>query len=408
MKWDWSGRDIRRWMTGGWAVVLLSSPAGAQRPQPIEELARRAVADSNDPMAHYQLAMGYWEKKKWDEAERELRQSIVLSPQFADGYLALAVLPEKRGERYWRRFAEQRGRPAADSVFAESARYLQRAFLNNPLVDLDVLGEFNPPPLRVGPVDLGMVVTFWWMSDFKRAVNELRQSKNAEAYDRLEKMMTDPRASSDRLNVPGFILWHHGLAAARTGHLDQAIHDFAILTGRAFSEEEMDASLSVPIQTNDYRFTLATLYFLAGRLNEATATFRRVLEFDIGVYQAHGQLARIFEARQMWSEALSARRMAVATNPDDHTLLIDLGATLLRAGQLDEAMDILEQAAELGPRDPRAPYTLALAATQRQDYRTARAAFSRFLSLAPSSDSYQIGEARRRLAEFPPESSPAP
>jgi tetratricopeptide (TPR) repeat protein len=389
-------------------LPLLSFPAAAQRPRPIEELQRRAVADSNDPMAHYQLAMGYWEKKKWDEAERALRQSIALSPQFADGYLALAVLPEKRGDRYWRRFIEDRGRSAADSIFVESSRYLQRAFLNNPLVDLKVLGRFDPPPITVGPSDLGLRLSFWWMHDFQRAVNELRESKNAEAYDRLEKLVSDPRVPQDRRDVPGFILWHHGLASARTGRLDQAIQDFAILTGRAFSEEEMDASLSVPIQTNDYRFTLATLYFMSGRLTEAAATFRRVLEFDIGVYQAYSQLARIFEARQMWPDAIAARRSAVATNPDDPTLMIDLGATLMKAGQLDEALDALEQAAEQGPRDPRAPFTLALAAIQRKDYPTARAALSRYLALAPSSDSYQIGEARRRLAELPPETSSSP
>ncbi len=380
----------------GWAPQV-----AAQRPLPIEELRRRAVADSNDPMAHYQLAMGYWEKKKWDEAEAALRESLALAPQFADGLLALAVLPEMRGERYWRRFAEQRGRAAADSVIQANTRLVQRAFLNNPLLDLRILGRFEAPTFAIAP---GLVLRFWWMHDFHRGVNDLRESKNAEAYERFEKILADRRVSADRMDVPGFILWHHGQAAVRTGHLDQAIQDFAILTGRAFSAEEMNASLSVPIQTNDYRFTLATLYLMAGRLDEAAATFRRVLEFDIGVYQAHMQLARIYETRQMWAPAIAARRDAIAVNPDDTSLLIDLGLTLARAGRLDEAMEELTLAAEERARDPRAAYTLGLVALQRQDRATARQEFARFLSLVPSTESFQIGEAKKRLAEL--ETSP--
>lgn len=403
-------------------LPLLASPAAAQRPQPIDELIRRAVADSNDPMAHYQLAMGYWEKKKWDEAERALRQVTRLSPSFAEAWLALSVLVVERGERYWKRFAEQHGSQALDSVLVQARLNQQRGFLSNPLMDLAMLGRFNADS-RV-TTSLGIELRIWWASDFEKGVNALRQSRNDEAYLYLEKILQDSRAGT-RSTTPWFILWHHGQAAARLGRLPESINDFAILTGRARAQETDDAqpvdrltaalaqltgSLfndeGLEAQTNDFRYMLGLLYFMDGKLDIAVAVFQRVLEFDVGAYQAHVQLARIYEARQMWNEALSARRMAVATNPDDHTLLIDLGASLMRVGQLDESMDVLEQAAELGPRDPRAPYTLALAAIRRQDYPTARAALARYLALAPSSDTFQIGEARRRLAELPPETSP--
>jgi tetratricopeptide (TPR) repeat protein len=394
-------------------VVALQAP----RSQPIEALMRRAVADSNDPMAHYQLAMGYWEKKKWDEAERSLRVATALSPSFAEGWLALSVLAVERGERYWKRFSEQHGEQATDSALTQARLYQQRGFLNNPLMDLAMLGRFRAPS-RIS-TGLGIQLYIWWASDFEKGVTALRQARNDEAYEYFEKILQDPRAG-DRTTSPWFILWHHGQAAARVGNFPQAIADFSLLTGRARAQESVEEPEADQInralrglsgelfsdeglekKTNEFRYIMGLLYFLDGQLDVAVAVFQRTLEFDVGLYQAHVQLARIYEARQQWPAAIAARRSAVATNPDDPGLMIDLGATLLKSGQLDEAMDVLEQAGELGPRDPRAPYMLGLVAARKQDHSTARLAFTRFLALAPSTDSYQIEEARRRLAELP-------
>lgn len=398
-------------------IGALPAVAHGQRPQPIEALIRRAVADSNDPMAHYQLAMGYWEKKKWDEAERSLRIATTLSPSLAEGWLALSVLAVERGERYWKRFSEQHGQQATDSALTQARLYQQRGFLSNPLLDLAMLGRFRAQS-RIS-TGLGIQVYIWWAGDFEKGVTALRQSRNDEAYQYFEKILHDPRAG-DRSTTPWFLLWHHGQAAARLGNFPQAIADFSLLTGRARAQESVEESdvdqitralralsgelysdVGLENQTNEFRYIMGLLYFMDGQLDVAVAVFQRTLEFDVGLYQAHVQMARVYEARQQWPAAVAARRSAVATNPDDHTLMIDLGATLLKSGQLDEAMDVLEQAGELGPRDPRAPYTLALAAIRKQDFPTARAAFTRFLALAPSTDSYQIGEARRRLAELP-------
>jgi tetratricopeptide (TPR) repeat protein len=408
-----------RWLLAiALTVGVPESALQAQRSQPIEALMRRSVADSNDPMAHYQLAMGYWEKKKWDEAERSLRVATTLSPSFAEGWLALSVLAVERGERYWKRFSEQHGEQATDSALTQARLYQQRGFLSNPLMDLAMLGRFRAQSRVRTP--FGIELYFWWANDFEKGVNALRQSRNSEAYEYFEKILHDGR-SGDRSTSPWFILWHHGQAAARLGNFPEAIADFSMLTGRARAQESLDepeedrvarafrsllgeiyTDEGLETQTNQFRYMMGMLYYMDGKLDQATAVFQRALEFDVGLYQAHVQLARIYEARQQWPQAIAARRSAVATNPDDHTLLIDLGATLMKSGQLDEAMDVLDQAGELGPRDPQAPYMLALAAIRKQDYPAARTAFTRFLSLAPSSSSYQIEEARRRLAEIPP------
>jgi tetratricopeptide (TPR) repeat protein len=371
--------------------------------QRLAALQERARVDSNDAVVNYQLGAEYFRQKKWDEAERWWRVAVMLAPQYADPLLGLAMLPESRGESYWRRQVRERGEGYLDSVMQASMNYVRLAFLADPMVDLSILGEFKEPSpgIQVRNGVLYLQRQYWWMHDFVRGVNELRVSNNSEAYDLLEKILSDPAVRQDRTDAPNLLLWYHGLAAARTGHVEQAGYDFAVLTGRGVAEEKDESGGWLPNDTNLYRFMMSLMNFMGGKIPEAIAGFRRALEFDVGLYQANVQLARIFEAVGRWEDAVREREQAVAVNPEDPTLLIDLGATLLKAGQLDRAQEVLTQAVDLAPRDPRAPLSLGLAALQRGDSLAARRALARFLVIAPSSFSLQIEDAKHRLSQLP-------
>src|ERR1051326_5247823 len=87
----------------GIAALLLSSgalcaPAAAQfrLPVKLDELERRAQADSNDPAAHFNVALGYWNAKRWQDADQSLRTAITLDPRFAPAYVALHRSEERR------------------------------------------------------------------------------------------------------------------------------------------------------------------------------------------------------------------------------------------------------------------------------------------------------------------------
>ncbi|MEP6574399.1 MAG: hypothetical protein ABJD11_16990 [Gemmatimonadota bacterium] len=129
------------------SLLLLSGGVlcHAQVPKalPLDTLEALVRADSNDAMAHYDLAMGYWGKKRWDDAERELRLGVSIAPSFAESYLALAALPQARGESYWKKRIKQDGIESARQAFLQSRADFRRAFLLNPLVDLRVLGKFE-------------------------------------------------------------------------------------------------------------------------------------------------------------------------------------------------------------------------------------------------------------------------
>ena len=67
---------------------------------------------------------------------------------------------------------------------------------------------------------------------------------------------------------------------------------------------------------------------------------------------AHVQLAGLAEMERDFTTAIVERRRAVDANPDDPSLLTDLGVTLGKAGQMEEAVAMLERAADANPRIP--------------------------------------------------------
>jgi len=70
-------------------------------PMKLEELERRMHADSNDPAAHFNVALAYWNAKRWQDADKALRTAITLDPRFAPAYVALNYLPFAQRPSLW-------------------------------------------------------------------------------------------------------------------------------------------------------------------------------------------------------------------------------------------------------------------------------------------------------------------
>jgi Flp pilus assembly protein TadD len=99
-----------------------------------------------------------------------------------------------------------------------------------------------------------------------------------------------------------------------------------------------------------------------------------------------------------WPVAIKERRAAVSANPDDPSLLLDLGKTLAGAGDWAGAEQTLKQAGDANPRDSRVPYYLGIVQQQLNKKEEARASFDRFIALAPSRYARQVDNAKQRLA----------
>lgn len=380
---------MTRSIRGSLALVLFLVPllpASAWGQTALDSLVLRAEQDSNDAIAHFELARVLLEAEEWDAADSALREAVLLAPSYGDAWIQLALLPERRGARY-RRQLDKVGQ--LDSVLTEAERARRRAWFSNPLTDLELFATLEDdllrPSLRQYAGD--------WYNVFARAIRRVSDGKRDEGWHEINRIA----AMRGHLIFGKVITRLHGLLAWSQQDYDAAITDFMSLTARRYAAETL--GYMPMLSANEDRYALATLFMLSGRHNESVATFQRVVELDASVWQAHVQLARMYEGADMWPEAISERRAAVAVNPDDASLLVELGATLLNAGRRLEALQMLREAEPRLPRDPRLFLLLGLTLTEPGESASRREALEHFVAIAPSRMAPQIAAARAMLAE---------
>lgn len=373
--------------------VLAPMPGAAQKLKvtaSMESLAQAARRDSNDAATHYNLALGHWSKENWDEADSALNNAIALDSRFAAAYLALAYLPRANGKFWqekiivlgggWRLYLYT----ASDSVIDKFYRLYRRALMIDPLVDVRIAVATE---YRAGHID-----------KFDRALYAYNDSKWEEAFQRFGELIADSAEyKGERGTLYEQILWYHALAAGRLLKHDHAIRGLETLVRRSQQREASDTLYRWPIRTNEYRYVLAYMKQRASDPNGALAAYREALTNDIGLYMGHVRMGEIYEGAGMWDNAVLARRNAINANPDDPSLVLDLGKTLANAGRWAEAEEPLRQAAAATPRDPRAFFFLGAVLAQLGRKDDARAALTTFISLAPSRYERQIANAKERL-----------
>lgn len=87
--------------------------------------------------------------------------------------------------------------------------------------------------------------------------------------------------------------------------------------------------------------------------------------------------------KQKLTEAVEFYRRSFEQNSSRLVTYIRLGVTLMRVKQFDEALTVLQQAAEKFPDKPEAHYFTGMAAREKQNFQVAEAAFRRALELRP-------------------------
>jgi tetratricopeptide (TPR) repeat protein len=373
-------RIIRRAALGLF-LLAAARPAVAQKvevTESLEALEASAARDSNDPAAHYNLAMGYWSKKRYAEAESSLRTATRIDPQFADAYLALSVVRNWDGD-YWKQLRKEKGDSGVKSASRVSDSYYRKAFMLDPLVNIKILGG---------------TYRFYSHSRFFRAFEDLVEGKYDKAYETLDKEMKYWGGSGGVDSVPEVVVWLHGLSAARTNQYDAAIHDMENMLHRVqVAAGKKDSTEDVPLIANEYRYLMAAMQQKAGRTDEAIRLYQEVAQNDVGNYMAHVQLARIYEGVKDYPRAVQERTNAINANPDDPSLLLDLGITLGKSGNMAEAATNLQSAVDGNPRDARALFWLGLAQMEQGKKPEAKA-------IAPSRYDRQIATAKDRLAQL--------
>ncbi len=389
---------MKVWLLLAVAVAIGTNLARAQfrLPKKLDELETLAHKDSNDAAAHYNLALGYWNAKRWDDVDRELHLAVSIEPQFADGWLALSRLPFGRRNKLWDDIAEHRVSPDFQPKLDEAWREYERAFIINPLVDLRIEAAARPPKSAYWTATEELTTLYDYLFG---GFDDIESGNYQGAYNRFNRFINDQDTPADREALPEFIYYFRGLAAAHIDRWDDAIGDFERLLNNAEHRHSPDSLLYyIPIETNQYRYMLGVLYQRAGKLEDAVRYYRAALENDIGLYMANSRLAAIAETNLNWPAAIKERRAAVNANPDDPSLQLDLGKALAGSGDWAGAEQTLKQAMDANPRDSRVPYYLGVVEQQLNKKEEARASFDRFIALAPSRYARQVENAKQRLA----------
>lgn len=384
------------------AVTLLlvgARDADGQRVRlsvPMEELVRRAAVDSNDAPSLYDVALGYWLDKKYDLAERHLRQAIAIEPKTAAAYLALSYLPYARRAKLWDE--EDDGKVPAEWVapLEEAWAFRRRAFLIDPMVDLKPVALMIPPASTLGLTKRQQGLYTYLMNGY----GSFWVGDYIKAYGFFQEIMKGV-PDADRKEYASWFLWYEALAAAHANDHPRAVSNLRLLLERATAAEQRSGGATLVFsQANHYRYTLACVLDMGGQTKEAVALLQEVLTNDLGLYAAHVRLAEIYERQHRTNASLAERRRAVAANPDDPSLIVDLGEALARSGALEDARATLRQAVAANPRSHRAWYLLGAIAAQLGVREEARSAYSKFLELAPSRWESQRTEVQQKLTQM--------
>jgi tetratricopeptide (TPR) repeat protein len=379
-------------------LFAAASPAAAQFRLPLKlgELEQRAKADSNDPAAHFNVALAYWNAKRWADADRSLRLAITIDTRFAPAYMALTFLPYAQRPSLWEEVGEGRVPDDWKKRMEESAYFFRRAYMIDPLVELragDAVQPRSTAYLQELELFFGEHVR-----DYYDGLDQYFQGEYQRAWDRFARVMNSVNGDRHPDRIPSNVLWWHGLASARVEKWTEAIWDFEQLMERSIAPTRKNFLVQFPLRTNEYRYVLAYLKQRSNNLNAAIDLYREAITNDIGLYMAHVRLAEMYETAQMWDQAILSRRNAVNANPEDASLQLDLGKTLVNAGRLEDAVEPLQQGAEMNPRDARIFFYLGAVLQQLERKDDARSALARFISLAPSRYDRQIANAKQRLA----------
>jgi Flp pilus assembly protein TadD len=128
---------------------------------------------------------------------------------------------------------------------------------------------------------------------------------------------------------------------------------------------------------------LGNLYALTGRVAEAIACFKEVLQIDPSSPGSHNNLGVAYAKLGNVEEAVRHFAQALQLDPSDAKVHYNEGLVLARAGRLEEAIDHFSAALQANPGYLRARNDLGVALAKLGRLDEARAQFSEALRLNP-------------------------
>lgn len=247
----------------------------------------------------------------------------------------------------------------------------------------------------------------------------MREGRFAESDAMLRPIIAaDPRAAEPRYLLayallredrPADSLREYTAAAAlrkpTASELRNVALDYVLLKDLGDAERWMSRSLELDANDAETWYAMGRLHYTQGRYGDAVKCFEKTLALNPRSVKGENNLGLAYEALNRNDDAVRAYRTAIAWQKDDpapsEQPLLNLAILLLHRNQLQEAQQLLEQAARIAPKEPRVHENLGQVYLRTGSPADAVREFDAAVRLAPGNPRYHflLGQACRRSGD---------
>jgi Flp pilus assembly protein TadD len=257
------------------------------------------------------------------------------------------------------------------------------------------------------------------VSSLSAAQTLVNEGKFAEADAALRPLIAaNPKAAEPRYllayallreDKPGDSLKEYTAAAAlrrpTAAELRNVALNYVLLHDLTDADRWMSQSLAMDAKDADTWYAMGRLRYTQGRYGDALTCFEKTLQLNPRSVKGENNLGLAYEGLNRNDDAVRAYRTAIAWQKDDplpsEQPLLNLGILLLHRNQLQEAQQLLEQAAKLAPKEPRIHENLGQVYLRFDRVADAVKEFSSAVMLSPQNPRYHylLGQAYRRSGD---------
>jgi tetratricopeptide (TPR) repeat protein len=192
------------------------------------------------------------------------------------------------------------------------------------------------------------------------------------------------------------------LRTPRAAELRSVALDYVLLKDLPEADRWMSRSLAMDSNDAETWYAMGRLRYTEGRYGDALACFQKTLALNPQSVKGEDNMGLAYEALNRNDEAVRAYRAAIAMQKDDpapsEQPLLNLAILLQHRNQVQEAQQLLEQAAKIAPREPRIHENLGQVYLHTDRAADAVKEFATAVQLAPQNPRfhYLLGQAYRR------------
>jgi tetratricopeptide (TPR) repeat protein len=372
-------------------IFLIGCPTGPyiKIKETIEELQASIQEDPNNPVAYYNLGLGYTSKKKYEEALDSFHKALEIEPHFSDAYFAIYCVKYSKDKKLYSKALSENPSPEVRNKIDEVDSYLEAALMYDPFFDwkLSTILLDAKPTAYDNP----------YLSDFiNKVYNFLLEGFIQFSLGNYDKAVK--KFDYVIVNFPEFTQAYliRGFAQAILGKYDDAIKDFEFVIAKLEGYNEKKV-LPIYLNPAELYYLIAFAYLKQENLDKAEEKFKKVIMENMGFYMAHYQLSNICKQRGNYTGALQEVNAAIIANPDNPVFHFSKGVCLNTISRDWEAMEEFRKAISLNPKYPKSYYTLAVILESIKNNEEAVKNYQSFIERAPKSFNDFIEKAQTRI-----------